>query len=274
MPENERDIVDHYARDDLEAAILDGLKVQGKAEPTLDDLAAVDEFHMGGRAATKELAAGLELEPETRVLDIGSGIGGTARYVAATYGCLVTGVDLTPSNVAAAAGLTRLVGLGDRIAFKVGSALDLPFEAGSFDVATLLHVGMNIADKPRLAQEVRRVLEPGGVFVVYDVMRTGDDEIAFPQPWATSAAASFLARPEDYRAALTGAGFKVLGERRRTELALQTFTAMRQRIAQRGPPPLGLHLLMGPTAPAKLANIVAGLERGTIAPVEMLARRD
>jgi ubiquinone/menaquinone biosynthesis C-methylase UbiE len=274
MSSTEQLTVAHYNRAELEQSILAGLAALGTgASANPEDLAAVDEFHMGGRAATLELAAALPLAPGTRVLDIGAGIGGTARHLAAAHGCRVTGVDLTPGYVATARHLNRLVGLDHKVGFEVGSADDLPFAAGSFDVATLLHVGMNIADKARLAAEAHRVLAPGGTFVVYDVMRTGSGEVSLPVPWATTPATSFLATPEDYRAVLAAAGFTVASERRRTELALASFRAMRERLATSGPPPLGLHLLMGETAPAKLANVMAGLESGTYAPIELIARR-
>lgn len=274
MQSTEQQVLRHYARDDLLALIQAGLEALGKARsPTVEDLAPVDEFHMGGRTATCELVAALPLHPAAHVLDIGAGIGGTARQLAVTHGCRVTGIDLTSGYVATAQRLTELVGLDQRIDFQVASALDLPFADRSFDALTLLHVGMNIADKEQLATEACRVLMPGGVFAVYDVMRTGPGELDYPLPWATTAATSFLATPEEYRHALAAAGFVVEGERERAALALETFAAMRARVAASGPPPLGLHLLMGASAPAKLANIMAGLERGTFAPIEMLARR-
>ena len=183
MPSTEELTVAHYARAELEQAVLAGLEALGAGStPTTDDLAAVDEFHMGGHAATIALTAGLPLSPETRVLDIGAGIGGAARHLATAHRCRVTGIDLTPDYVETARRLTRLLSLDDRVDFELGSAVDLPFDDGRFDVVTLLHVGMNIAEKERMVSEVQRVLRPGGVFAVYDVMRTGPGEPAFPLP--------------------------------------------------------------------------------------------
>jgi ubiquinone/menaquinone biosynthesis C-methylase UbiE len=275
MAVNERDVVRHYARASLERAVLDGLRALGR-EPqnvTPEDLASVDEFHMGGRAATEELAGGLDLKPGTRLLDLGCGIGGAARFFARRHGCRVTGIDLTPEYVALAETLTKLVGLERDVSYRVGSATDLPFPDASFDVATLLHVGMNIADKGRLCAETTRVLRPGGIFAVYDVMRTGEGAIAFPVPWAGSEAISFLATAPEYRRALVAAGFEVRSERDRRDMALEFFRRMMARVAESGPPPLGLHILMGEDAPAKVRNVVAGLESGVIAPIEMICRR-
>jgi SAM-dependent methyltransferase len=275
MAANERDVARHYGRASLERAVLDGLKAMGRAPEDVkpEDLAAVDEFHIGGRAATEEFAAGLGLAPGTRLLDLGSGIGGAARFFARRYGCLVSGIDLTPEYVELAKTLTKLVGPEGQVDFRVGSATDLPFGDSSFDVATMLHVGMNIPDKARLCTEAARVLRPGGTFAIYDVMRTGDGALGFPVPWAGAEAISFLARPADYRRALAVAGFEVGAERSRRDMALEFFRRMRARMAESGPPPLGLHILMGEDAPAKVRNMIAGLEAGVIAPTEMICRR-
>ena len=271
----EQDVAQHYGRGGLEQAILDGLKAMGREPDAIgpDDLAGVDEFHIGGRQATIDLAGQLGLRPGMRLLDIGSGIGGAARFFAARYDCHVTGIDLTPEYVTLAEALSHRVGLGDRVDFRVGSALELPFENGSFDAATMLHVGMNIADKRALFERVRQVLAPGGAFAVYDVMRTGGGDLSFPVPWAATPASSFVATPEAYREALGAAGFEVIAERNRRDFAIEFFRQMRARIAESGPPPLGLHILMGADAPTKVANMIANLEAGRIAPVEMICRR-
>ncbi len=269
----ERTVADHYARGGLEAVILAGLAAAGKdqAHLTVDDLAAVDEFHIGGRPATEALVAQLELVAGMKLLDIGSGLGGASRFLAARHGCEVTGIDLTADYVAVARMLAQRVGLAGRVRYIEGSALSLPFPDASFDGAVMLHVGMNIADKAALFRGVRRVLRPGGFFAIYDVMAEGDGALAFPVPWATEAAASFVEPLAAYRAGLAEAGFSVTGTRSRRDVAIEFFARMRAA-ASGGPPPLGLHLVMGEAAGAKVANMIANVERGLIVPVEIIAR--
>jgi MPBQ/MSBQ methyltransferase len=131
---------------------------------------------------------------------------------------------------------------------------------------------MNIRDKARSFAEARRVLKPGARFGVYDVMRDQSGDLAFPMPWASSAATSFVEPAAAYRSALHAAGFEIVSERDRRALALETFKQMRARASRGGPPPLGLHIVTGPTAPQKVANMIAGVERGLIVPVEIIAR--
>lgn len=269
---NEQAIAQHYSRGTLEQQILEVLTTIGLDPENLDpdQLAPVDEFHVGGRPATVELAHQLDLRPGLRVLDVGSGLGGTARYLARHHAVDVTGIDLTAEYVEVATSLTRRAGLADLVRFHQGSATELPFPDGAFDRACMLHVGMNIADKAALFAEVRRVLVPGGRFGVYDVMRLAPGEISFPVPWAASAATSFLAEPAQYRELLAKAGLSVRSERDRRDFAVEFFRELSARIAEEGPPLLGLHLVMGPDAPLKIGNVVDGLKRGVLAPTEMI----
>lgn len=273
---SERSVAQHYSQAGLESRILQALSMMG-ADPEhldADQLAPVDEFHVGSRAATVELAEQLDLRPGLRVLDLGSGLGGAARYLARRYGVEVTGIDLTEDYVQVARSLTARVGLAGVVRFLQGSATDLPFTDGSFDRAYLLHVGMNIADKAALFAEVRRVLAPGSVFGVYDVMRAGPGAITYPVPWAAAPDTSHLAGPDAYRDLLGDAGLTVQAERDRREFGIDFFRTMRAQIAENGPPALGLHLVMGPDAPTKIANLVDGLQRGVLSPREMICRAD
>jgi len=270
----EQAIAQHYTHGSLEAALLDGLRQSGKNPDRIDpdDLAPADEFHIGGRQATVEFADQLGLRPGMELLDIGSGLGGPARYFAHHRQCRVTGIDLTGEYVRVAGALSKRAGLTDGLKFVQGSALSLPFPGGSFDGAYMLHVGMNIEDKATLFGQVRRVLRPGGVFGVYDVMRIGTGELAFPVPWARTAESSFVAAADDYRRLLRDAGFAVQKERERHAFAIEFFKKMQARVAESGLPPLGLHIVMGADFPHKIRNLVANLEAGRLAPIEMICR--
>jgi MPBQ/MSBQ methyltransferase len=267
-------VAQHYATENLEQRILAAFEAAGKPRNsiTADDLAVVDEFHIGGREATEAIAAQMDLRPGMRLLDIGSGIGGPARYFASVHGCHVTGVDLAPEYVRTAQAISILVGLSASVQFEQGSATELPFEDHSFDGAYMLHVGMNIQDKVKLFREVKRALRGTAVFFIFDVMRIGPGELQFPVPWASKTDESFVATTDDYRNALLDEGFAIMAERERKQFALDFFAQMRQRNQQQGPQPLGLHLVMGETATLKLSNVVEGLRRGVIAPVELVAR--
>jgi ubiquinone/menaquinone biosynthesis C-methylase UbiE len=213
-----------------------------------------------------ELRAGLGL------LDVGSGIGGPARYFAAEHGCRVTGIDLTEEFVRVARSLTSRTKLDGMVEFRQGSALKMPFEEGSFDRAYMIHVGMNIADKAGIFREVRRVLKAAGLFTVFDIVRVGEGAIKYPVPWALSEETSFVGTMKDYREALQAAGFQIAQEHGRGPFGIAFAERVVARMAQGGPPALGLHLLMGEKAPVMSGNILAMMKEGVLEPVEIYAR--
>ena len=221
----ENDIEDHYSHSSLLASIKKGLEKQGKSATniTLDDIAPIDEFHIGGRQASIDFFEQLNFDSSMNVLDLGCGLGGPARFVAQQFGCSVTGIDLTTDYIDAGNQLSEWTGLESKVKLTQGSALDLPFQAGSFDVIYMMHVGMNIREKERLAKEAFRVLKPRGVFGIYDVMRIGKGDILYPVPWATTDKTSALERPEEYQTYLSAAGFSSLSIRERGAFARDFF---------------------------------------------------
>lgn len=272
MRDIESGVSKHYASYDVLSRIRAGLAEMGHDPDRIppEVLKPVDEFHIGGAEATSALLEKLVIRPDMEVLDIGSGIGGPARMIAARYHCRVTGVDLTPHFVETARALTAMCGMAESVRFEVGSAVALPFGDAGFDLALLLHVGMNVPDKAALFREARRVLRDGGAFAVYEVMRTGDGELSFPVPWAETPDLSALDTPETYRSAAEAAGFVLETEDNRREVALEFFARLQAQAAGGAPPPLGLHNLMGPTVKEKAANMIAAVRAGTIAPVQMI----
>jgi len=273
---NDPAVSQHYAHGDLLAAIRDGVTRLGKTTETVtvDELGPVDEFHIGGRIATEHLLDQLAPSEDSHLLDVGCGLGGASRYVADRYNNRVTGIDLVQEYVDVGNALSAWVNLQSHITLQQGSALSLPFADAAFDGAYMLHVGMNIEDKPRLFREVYRVLKPGARFGVYDIMRKAAGDLTFPVPWAGGEHTSRLATPNQYREALRSAGFTVSDPNDRGEFALGFFQKMRKAAeANGGPPPLGLHTLMQSTTPVKLKNMVDGIAAGIIAPVEMVARK-
>ncbi len=268
----EQDVSAHYTTGDLLDRILSALSAAGHDPDALtpDVLKPVDEFHIGGAQATRDLLAQVGFGPGMEVLDIGCGIGGPARLVADETGATVTGIDLTPELVDTARALTDRVGLSGKASFRQGSALDMPLGAESFDGALLLHVGMNIPDKAKLMAEAARVLKPGGTFAVYDVMRTGEGDLDFPVPWSDRPGTSFLETPDTYRAAAEAAGFRVEATRDRRDFALAFFEKMRASAGSSDVPNIGIAILMAETGAAKIGNMIANIEAGRIAPVEMI----
>ncbi|MEX0340362.1 MAG: methyltransferase domain-containing protein, partial [Arenibacterium sp.] len=239
------------------------------------DLKPFAESPPGGMAAPEHWLEKLEITPATRVLDIGAGIGGTARFVHKRFGAHGAAGDLTPSYVQGAKTLNERAGIGDGISVMQGRALDLPLAAGSIDLALMLHVGMNIEDKEALMGEVARVLKPGGHFAIFDVMKDSVDQpLAFPLPWSEVPGNSFVAHPLAYRTAAEGAGLVHESQRARRDFTLAFFARVFEGIKQNGMPPLGIHLLMGESAGEKLQNYVANVEAHRIAPVEMIFRKN
>lgn len=268
-------VVDHYTNGALLTAIeACWAKVQSesKAAP-VDQLAGVDEFHIGGRPATEMVCERMELAPGFKVLDVGCGLGGSARFMATRYGVDVEGIDLTPEYIEVGNALTREVGLDKKVQLVKASALNLPQGDSGFDRVSQFHVGMNIEDKDALFAEIGRVLKPGGLLAVYDVMRVGDAPLDYPVAWAQDESTSFVAPVSSYQAAIEKAGLSVNSVEAKKELGLEFFAKMKARMAESGPPPLGLHIVMGKDAGVKAGNMAANIAKGAIAPVLMLARK-
>lgn len=269
-------VTEHYSRGDLLQRLTRALEEDGAdpLRPSLEALAPYEHFHGRGLEATEEMADAVEIRASDHLLDIGSGIGGPARYLARRFGCRVSGIDLTPEFCEVARHLSRLLGLERGIAFEIGDALAMPFADATFEGAYSMNVSMNIADKPALYREIRRVLKPGAWLMLSEIAQGPGGEPEYPTPWARTPQASFLATPEDTLRALREAGFDVMHSRS-TRAETLAFGARSRALVEKGgkPPHRAVQLIHGDIAKQAMANTARGLERGSLEPIEILSRR-
>jgi SAM-dependent methyltransferase len=264
----------HYGSGRLAERIEAALQAAGTEESlTPNDLAPLDQFHSGGIHTTKELAARLNPKAGETIIDVGGGIGGPARTLAATYGCSVTVVDLTESFCEAGEQLTKLLGLSHLVSFHHGNALDLPFPDESFDTGWTQHSTMNIEDKERLYSELHRVVRPGGRLALHEVMAGPNQPVHFPVPWSRDPALSFIRPVAKMRTLIADAGFNESEWADTTESALAWFQGWIGRQAASGPSPLGLHILLGPEFREMGRNMLRNLEEQRIAIVQAVFER-
>ncbi|MEF0941633.1 class I SAM-dependent methyltransferase [Rhizobium sp. BR 362] len=260
---NELDAVRaHYRAAGLTERLKAALSSFGSEDKILhaSELAPLDHFHTRGMAATVELAALAGITARMSVLDVGAGVGGPARFLAATYGCSVKGIDLSEPFIQAARYLTQRTGQQDQVGFQVGSALELPFEDATFDAVFLQHVAMNIGARDRLYAEIRRVLRAGGRFATYDVVLC-EGEPTYPLPWASTSSTSFLLSIPQTQKAIEEAGFRASLVRDDTEAAKEWASQLRST----GPSPaLNLGLVMGPDFAKAAANLGRNLLDGRL----------
>ncbi len=258
-------ITDHYSHRGNHATNIIAQARARAADPdnlTIDDLCRFDEMHVGGFYATRHFIPLLGFAAGMNILDIGSGIGGPARYTAATYGAHVTGIDLTPPYKQTAIALSKAVNLSTQTKFLTASAVSLPFKNAEFDAAYTMHVGMNIADKAAFYSEAARVLKNGATFGIYDTfLVAGDKPLAYPLPWAQTKESSFLLTLDELHGHLNQAGFEIIDtdtENRRA-FAIDRLT----RLKESGDDKLGV----------ALDNLLGQIHSDALCPYEVICRK-
>ena len=257
----------HYGRPNLSETLFGTLTKAGRRILSHRDTSAFDEFHIRGREATVDLARLAGVHAGHHVLDLGCGVGGPSRLLAAEFNCRVTGIDLMAEYIDLAAKLTHKVGLSEKVSFAQCNMLNLPFGPDTFDVAWSQHTLMNIEDKRLLLTRIHQVLKPGGILALYEILSGAVTPIHYPVQWADHAAINFLLPENAMTDLLQGAGFKMVQWQDTTPACTQWFTAVVDKMAKRAGtarPPLGLNLIIGPSAPEKARNTARNLRENRI----------
>ena len=263
----------YYSPNDLYNKIIAGLNKLGKdlSKVTLDDLQPVDEFHIRGDTATKELIELADFTPDMHILDVGCGIGGSTRRLSSETGCRVTGIDLSDEYIDTAERLTDLLNMQDRVKFHACSALELPFEDNAFDGVWSLQMNMNVEDKLAWMTETRRVLKPGGRAILYEVCGNKNTPLHFPVPWAQDASMSFLIPPDAFRDVVTAAGFDITNWTDKTDLARVAFSKAKKPEGEPTLPILGVYMLVGNDIGMKAYNLHRNLDEERVSLIETVA---
>jgi ubiquinone/menaquinone biosynthesis C-methylase UbiE len=274
MSEYQNAVNKQYGRENLSDQVLAALTAAGKDinNLTRDDLMTFDEFHIGGRAETRNLAARIpNMGPGVKVLDVGSGLGGPARTLADELGCEVVGLDLTEAYCQVAETLTERVGLFDKVTFRQGNALDMPFEDDSFDVVWTQFAGMNIDDKQRLYKECHRVLRGDGYLAFHEVLDGPTPGVIFPVFWADSDEVNFLQSADSIQRTLQETGFQQHEWVDLTQFSTEWFENMLATAPKQ--PKLGFKVFVGDDTPQKAAHIIDNLRDGRIIVVQAIYRK-
>jgi ubiquinone/menaquinone biosynthesis C-methylase UbiE len=268
-------IADQWGKGDVYGLIVAALQNAGKSLDTLtlEDLAPVDHFHARGFPATVELADHLRIGPDDRILDIGCGLGGPARYFAARFGCKVSGIDLTPSFVEAAQQLTARLGMTSQVEVIQGDGQSLPYPDATFDGAYTQHVTMNVADRPRFFVEAYRALKPGAFFALTEHGLGPNGDPYYPLPWSLDGGGSHLARPADTRECLAATGFTDIVVEETDQKYLAAYKQQMELAARGAMPALGIHILFAERGPDRIRNAARNIEEGRTQPIQVFCRK-
>jgi SAM-dependent methyltransferase len=268
-------IADHWGKGDVYGLIVSALNKMSKPldSLTLEDLAPVDHFHARGLPATVELADRLPIKAGQRILDIGCGLGGPARYMARRFQCNVNGLDITQPFVDAANRLTTLLQMQDKVHIELGDGQLLPYSDSEFDGAYTQHVTMNVADRPKFFGEAHRVLKPGAFFALTEHGLGPKGQPYYPLPWSADGTGAYLVTPSETRALLERSGFEEIIVENTGIKYVEGYRIAIEKAEKGALPPLGIHLLLGETALQKTRNAARNIEEGRTHPIQVVCRK-
>lgn len=263
---HEKNVETHYVKTRMANSVMDVFKkvLEKPGILTLEKMSPIDEFHIRGREATLEMIERAQFNRGEHILDVGCGVGGPSRWLAKLSGCRITGLDVTQEFCQVATLLAKRLGIENQVQYHHGSALDMPFDADSFDGVWMQHVNMNIENKSGLFREIHRVLKSGGKFVFYEILAGSGEALDYPVPWAQQPEISFLVNESSVKKALTDEGFTLQSWYDVTDTATAFFRKMVQQLGQNDDFVLTSKTSKISNAEAVTKNLLSNLEQGRI----------
>ena len=268
-------LADHWSKEEVYEQIISALEDSGKSIEalTIEDLAPVDHFHSRGFAATIEMADQLPIKRGDQLVDIGSGIGGPARYIAEQFDCKVTGIDITSSFVDTATRLTWLLQMEGKVTFEIGDGNELPFEDETFDGGYSQHVTMNVSDRRRFFAEAYRVLKPRGYFFLSEHGRGPVKNPRHPLPWSADGRDEHLVTPEETSLFLKEAGFADIQIESTGPKYLSAYRRALELADKGHLSPFGSQILLGNRFLEIIQNAARNIEEKRTHPIQVLCKK-
>jgi ubiquinone/menaquinone biosynthesis C-methylase UbiE len=269
------DIENFWTRGDLYSRINQAMSDSGLNNKKLEieDLFPIDQYHARGIGATKDLGKRMPITKNQKILDVGCGLGGPARYYAKEFKCHITGVDITPSFIEIGNNFNRLTSMSTMVDLYVGNGEKLEFEDEIFDGAYSQHVTMNISDRMKFFSEIYRVLKKGSFFAFTEHGLGPEGDPIFPLPWADNQEMSFLLPLENTNAILKEIGFQNIKIIETGDKYIAGYEKLIQKQPKSEKPTLGIHVIGGSSMHERSINSMRSIKENRTLPFEIVCEK-
>ena len=269
------DIENFWTRGDVFSRVHQAMSETGLINKKLEieELFPIDQYHARGIAATVDLGKRMPISKNQKIIDIGCGLGGPARYYAKEFKCFITGIDITPSFIEIGNEFNKLTSMSDNIQLLVGNGEILDFTNETFDGAYSQHVTMNISDRKKFFSEAFRVLKKDSFFAFTEHGLGPEGNPIFPLPWADSSEMSFLLPPKTTISILKDTGFSDIKIIETADKYISGYKKLIGLKSENKKPVLGIHVIGGDSMNERSTNSMQSIKENRTLPFEIVCKK-